>query len=194
MSERAVRRMTADEFLEWDQFQADRHELVDGLPVAMVGARRGHDQIVVNAIMEVGGQLRGGPCRVFTGDTAVRIPAGNVRRPDLGVDCGRFEVSATAADSPALVVEVLSPSTREFDMFGKLDEYKTVATLTHIILVDPDAPQVTHWSRTAAQTWTHETIEGLEARVELTGLGVSLPLRALYAGLEFRPFPKLVSE
>ena len=83
MSERAVHRMTADEILEWDEFQKDRHELVDGLPVAMAGAKRRHDQIVVNAIVSVGGQLGSGRCRVFTADTAVRIPGGNIRRRTL---------------------------------------------------------------------------------------------------------------
>jgi hypothetical protein len=29
--------MSADEFLEWDQFQDRRHELVDRRPVAMQG-------------------------------------------------------------------------------------------------------------------------------------------------------------
>ncbi|HLB99396.1 MAG TPA: Uma2 family endonuclease, partial [Acetobacteraceae bacterium] len=115
--------MSADEFLEWDQLQERRHELVDGLPVAMAGAKRRHDRIVVNAISSVAGQLSLGPCNVFTSDTAVRIPAGNVRRPDLGIDCGRFIDDAAAADAPTAVIEVLSPSTREFDMFVKLDEY-----------------------------------------------------------------------
>ena len=122
MSERAVHRMTADEFLEWDEFQTDRHELVDGLPVAMAGAKRRHDQIVVNAIISIGVQLGSGRCRVFSDDTAVRIPAGNVRRPDVGIDCGVFDDNAAAADAPTVVIEVLSPTTREFDMFGKLDE------------------------------------------------------------------------
>jgi len=194
MSERAVHRMTADEFLEWEEFQTDRHELVDGLPVAMAGAKRRHDHIVVNAISSITGQLSPGRCEVFTADTAVRIPAGNIRRPDLGIDCGRFVDEAAAADSPTVVIEVLSPSTREFDMFVKLDEYKTVESLTHIILIDPDTPQVIHWTRTAGGTWTHRTFEGLEAHVALPELGVTLPLAVLYAGLTFHPRPRLIAD
>ncbi len=194
MSERAVHRMTADEFLDWDQFQAGRHELVDGLPVAMAGAKRRHDRIVVNAISSITGQLPSGPCEVFTSDTAVRIPAGNIRRPDLGVDCGRFIDDAAAADAPTVVIEVLSPSTREFDMFVKLDEYKTVASLTHIILIDPDTPQIIHWTRPPGDAWTIQEIEGLDSCAALPELGVTLPLAVLYAGLTFRPRPRLLAD
>jgi Uma2 family endonuclease len=194
MSERAVHRMTAEEFLEWDQFQEDRHELADGLPVAMADANRRHDLIVVNAISSIAGQLPSGLGEVFTADTAVRIPAGNIRRPDLGVDCGRFIDDAAAADAPALVIEVLSPSTREFDMFVKLDEYKTVESLTHIVLIDPDTPQIIHWTRAPAEAWTIHEIEGLDAHVALPELNVTLSLAVLYAGLTSRPRPRLIAD
>jgi Uma2 family endonuclease len=95
-------------------------------------------------------QLRGHRCRAFTADTAVRIPAGNICRPDAGIDCGTFDNDATSAYQPCLVVEVLSPSTRDLDMFGKLDEFKTVTGLAHIVLIDTDTPQAFHWSRTPA--------------------------------------------
>ena len=43
--------------------------------------------------------------------------------------------------------EVLSPTTRQFDRFEKVEEYKTVPTLEYIVLVDPDCPQVRLFSR-----------------------------------------------
>jgi Uma2 family endonuclease len=115
MGETAIRRMTAAQFFDWDPGDDARYELVDGVPVMMTGARRRHDQIVVNGVGELGAKLRGHRCRPFTADTAVRIPNGNIRRPDAGVDCGRFDDDAVHADQPRLVIEVLSPSTRQFD-------------------------------------------------------------------------------
>jgi len=104
--------MSQDEFLEWCQFQDTNYELVDGVPVAIVRARRAHDRAVVNAIRSLGNQLDGNPCQPFTDDSAVRIPNGNTRRPDVGVDCGQFAPDALAVGSPRLVLEVLSPTTR----------------------------------------------------------------------------------
>jgi len=117
----AIRTMSQDEFLAWARDRDQRHELVDGVPVAMAGAKRRHDQIVVNTIRELSTQLRGAVCRPFTPDTAVRIPAGNVRLPDAGVDCGAFWDETNWADQPAVVIEVLSASTRDFDLFGKVE-------------------------------------------------------------------------
>lgn len=194
MSERAIPRMSSDEFLEWCQFQDVQYELVDGAPVAMAGAKRAHDRIVVNAIRLLANQLDGQPGQPFTDDTAVRIPNGNRRRPDVGVDCGGFDPDASMVDSPRLVLEVLSPSTRSVDLFDKLDEYKTVASLAHIILIDPDAPRAIHWWRAADQTWEHARHAGLDAEIVLPDLDVRLVLRALYADLTFRPRPRLWRE
>jgi len=83
MAEPQLRRMTAEEFFAWQEKQDKLYELVDGLPVLplkmMTGASRAHDRAVVNIIVSLGNQLRGGPCRPTTDDLAVRIPAGNVR-------------------------------------------------------------------------------------------------------------------
>ena len=99
MNEQAVPRMSADEFLEWCLYQEERYELIDGVPQAITGARRVHDQITVNAIGMLFALLRGQRCRPFSPDTAVRIPAGNTRRPDAGIDCGTFNPQANKIDS-----------------------------------------------------------------------------------------------
>lgn len=192
MSERAASPMTAEEFLEWCQFRDGRHELVNGEPVAMAGAKRRHDQIVMNVHGMLFNQMRGHRCRPFSADTAVRIPAGNVRRPDAGIDCGTFEDEAMSAGAPFLVLEVLSPSTRDFDMFGKLEEYKTVSGLAHIVVIDPDTPQVYHWFRQPDDAWRHELLEGLHRVVEIVEIPCVLDLATLYDGLTFRPRPRLV--
>jgi Uma2 family endonuclease len=194
MSQRVATRMSAEEFLEWGLHQELRYELVDGVPVAMAGAKQRHDRIVMNTQAGLYTQLRGKECRNFSADIAVRIPAGNVRRPDAGVDCGAFDDNATTAGAPFLVLEVLSPSTREFDMLRKLEEYKTIPGLAHIVLIDPDTPQAFHWSRTPGENWRHALLEGLEAVIHLPEIDCTLGLADLYDGLTFRPPPRLVRD
>ena len=143
MSECAVDRVTTEAFLLWHEQQDRRCELVDGVPVAMAGARRRRDQVVVNALVTLGGQLGVGPCRPFSSDT-VRQSEYQVRYPDLGVDCGQFLHDALTADPPRLVVEVLSETTRAFDFVHKVEEYKSVPSLRHIIFVDTGQPKVIH--------------------------------------------------
>jgi Uma2 family endonuclease len=192
MAEQAVERMGVDQFLAWSLDKADRYELVDGTPHMMARAKRRHDRVVTNVLFLLRGQLSGKTCEPFGADTAVVIPNGNVRLPDAGVDCGQADDDDLKARDPRLVVEVLSPPTRDFDMFGKLDEYKTVPSLTYIVLVDPDAPQATVWSRRGAE-WSFETVRGLEAALSLPALGLVLPLAELYDRVAFQPRPRLVT-
>ena len=186
--------MSAEEFLDWGLHQELRYELVDGVPVAMAGAKQRHDRIVASALGMLYHLLRGHKFRHFTADIAVRIPGGNIRRPDAGIDCGIPDDDAATAVAPLLALEVLSPSTRDFDMFGKLEEYKTVPTLTHIIIVDPDTPQVFHWSRSQNEPWRHVLMEGVDAVVQLPEIDGTIDLASLYEGLTFRPLPRLVRE
>jgi Uma2 family endonuclease len=108
------------------------------------------------------------------------------------VECGRLDDHAYEAGEVRLVVEVLSPSTRELNFFGKLDEYKTVTSMQHVLLIEPNAPEAILWTRQADHSWRHSNIEGLDASIPVTGLGIELKLHDVYAGLDFRPLPRLV--
>ena len=103
MSERVTRRMTEPEFLEWQRHQDLRYELVDGTPRAMTGARFRHDR-VINALSALLDALEGidSPCRPFNADIAVRVPSGDLRRPDVSVHCPPFDEEAMVSDRPRL--------------------------------------------------------------------------------------------
>jgi len=194
MSEGADARMSADAFLEWDLTAPDhRHELVDGVPRAMTGANQRHDQVVVNVLVALGARLRGGPCRPFTADVAVRIPNGDVRRPDVGVRCGPDDERAAFA-VPRMVVEVLSRSTQSVDRARELEEYKSVSGLDHILLIDPETPEVMLWTRDPSGAWGHAVMSGPEATLPLPALAAALRLADIYDGLAFRRPPRLVAD
>lgn len=193
MTEPALRRWTVEAFFAWQEKQSERYELVGGLPVRMMaGAKNVHDDIVVNILVALGNQLRGGGCRPFTGDGSIETLPGQIRRPDLGVDCGRRDPNGLKAALPRLVVEVLSPSTRDFDTFEKLAEYRSVASLDYVMVAEPNAADVVLWRRTADRDWERRAIVGLDETVDLPDLGVALPLRDIYEGVQFPPRPRLV--
>lgn len=172
--------MDADTFLDWATRQEARHELVGGLPKMMTGARIGHDRVVRRALARLTDRLAGGPSEPFTADVAVRTPNGNVRRPDVTVACGEFDPNALALTNPVVVIEVLSPSTRSFDLVRKLAEYQSLPGLRHILPVDPDDRQALPHGRDADGVWTLETLSGPDATIDLAALGITLALSDLY--------------
>jgi Uma2 family endonuclease len=180
------------DFYRWVGMQERKYELVDGEPLMMAGASRHHDRITKNMIVALDRQLRGHKCQPFTSDTFVRIPAGNARLPDTGVDCGDFDDDALEASCPLLVVEILSPTNRTFDRTDKLEEYKTVDTLEYILLIDPDYPQVRLYWRDPDQRWLSKRIIGLDASIGMSAIDIAVNMNDIYERLEFRPRPALV--
>ena len=188
MGEPEFKRMSADEFLVWQQSQDQNYELVDGLPVlplkSMTVASHSHDRVVVNIIREFATQLRRKPCKPTTDDIALKIPSGNVRRPDLMVECGSVDPKGASAVEPRLAVEVLSRSTMGTDRFRKVEEYKTIPSLAYILLVDTERPQWTFYERDETG-WTVRFIDDLDATVELPAIECRLLARDVFEGLPF---------
>ena len=194
MPEPAFPRMTVEAFFAWQESRTERYELVDGHPLRMMaGAKNVHDDIVVNLVAELRNQLRGGGCRPFTSDGSVETRPGQIRRPDLGVDCGPRDPNGTKAALPKLVIEVLSPSTRDFDTFKKLEEYKETESLVYIVLVEPNEALALVWKRDDAGAWIEERVRGLDGEIAMPGIGANLKLSAIYEGVEFPLRPRLVS-
>lgn len=185
MSQPLAAPMTVDEFFAWQAEQDERYELVDGYPVPhrmMTGASNFHDSVVVNCIVALGVQLRGTRCRVATSDTALRTSIRGLRRPDVTVDCAPPRDGSYESHRPTLAVEVFSPSTKRIDQLRKLEEYKRLPTLVYILFAEPDVPQVLLLTR-AADGWSDEAFAGLDAAIELPGIGARLALADMYAGI-----------
>lgn len=180
-------KMTVEEFFEWQLEQDRNYELVDGVPVlpvkAMTGASRRHDTVTVNAIVSLGTQLRGRPCRPSTQDQSVKTFRGT-RRPDLLVECGGRDDHSMSATDPRVVVEVLSPSTTRYDRFQKLSEYQAHPAIRVILLIDTQRPRATVWRRGEAGWNAHEE-SGLDAVILLPEIEAVLPLVQLYDTLDF---------
>jgi Uma2 family endonuclease len=184
---------TVDQFFAWQSRQSERYELVSGFPVRMMaGARNVHNDIVINILAELRARLRGSGCHPFNGDGSIETLPGQIRRPDAGADCGQRDPNAFQAALPRMVAEVLSPTTRDFDTFEKLTEYKQVESLDYIVAVEPSAPEVVVWSRGQDRAWVRHIVEGIDHEVDMPAIGVTLPLAEIYDGVEFPARPRLV--
>jgi Uma2 family endonuclease len=194
MSVAARQRMTADEFILWNLEQEARYELVDGFPVLkfdngpemMAGASDQHDQIVVNLIQALR-VLRGSPCRVKSADQAARMASGDIRYPDVTIDCGARRPDSYESVQPTVFFEVLSPSTRRFDLIRKTNEYQALPSLRHFVLLEPDRPAALLWTREEDGGWTCDEITGLERDLPLPAVGVVLTMAEVYEDVEFSP-------
>lgn len=142
--------MSVDEFLVWAPTVPERHELVDGVPIAMAAERAGHARAklaLVNALREAIARA-GLPCEAFTDGMTVRIDEHNGFEPDALVHCGEpIDDDESEVPSPVIVVEVVSPSSIGRDSNAKLDGYFRVVSVQHYLIVDTRSGRVVHYQR-----------------------------------------------
>lgn len=152
---------TFREYVRLEEAARLKHEYFDGAIYAMAGGTPEHAAIASNIIAMLTNELRGSGCRVHSADLRVRIQAsGLVTYPDVTVICGPFEGDAedsSTATNPALIVEVLSPSTATYDRGEKLAHYKRIESLRAVVLVAYDSLHLEIHQRGEDGAWTSST-------------------------------------
>jgi Uma2 family endonuclease len=104
--------------------------------------------------------------------------------PDLQVVCKSNEPTSVFQDQPVLIIEVLSPSTRRYDLDEKMAAYLTIASLEYYIALEQHQPIAIVMSRTA-DGFLREVIEGIKTDIKLPVLECTLSMREIYEGIEF---------
>lgn len=177
-------RLTPAEYLAFEQASGVKHEYADGCVQAVSGASLRHATIVGNLVAILGGQLRGRGCRVLAGDMRVRMPSPvSYAYPDVMVVCGAPRLEDGVVDTllnPALIVEVRSPATRDFDRGEKWVRYRQIDSLREYLTVAQDRPHVERYTRQGERLWLLSETADLRDSVELESIGCVLELSGLY--------------
>lgn len=193
MTSSALRKISEEDYLRTEELSPFKREYVDGFvyalhgedaPNAQAGATSRHGLICMNigsALHKVA--LRQG-CRLYQSDMRVRIPQLGFTRyyyPDLVLTCTPVDDDATFVSSPCLVVEVLSPSTRDLDRREKLLAYTALSSVQGYLLVDTATRAARLYVRNG-EGWDDEYVEE-EGELSLPCLNISLSLSDVYEGI-----------
>lgn len=154
-----------------------RYELIDGQPVAMAGAKKNHTAIVSKLIMAMGNHLEANnsPCFPYASDLKVIIDEQNFYYPDIVVDCGASDESAT---QPKLIIEVLSYSTQAKDKTKKFEHYKTLPTLEEYAVIEQDFMEVIVYRK--KDNWTQPNLYHQGDSVVFDSIGLTLAIEEIY--------------
>lgn len=181
--------VTIAEFDAFVDAQPDdtKWELIDGRIVAMTNPTGRHGQIALNLALALRPAADRAGCQINVGAMRVQgSPDGSgvdKTIPDLTVACTDWTPAATFVTQPAIVVEELSPSTRDYDRGAKLAFYKSLPSLRDIVLVYQDEIRVEHFARTADE-WTMIPLTAPGGTLQLTGLPAGVPLAEIFAGTD----------
>jgi Uma2 family endonuclease len=186
-------KFTVEEYLQMEKAATERHEYYQGEIfqmqghgelLAMSGAALRHNIISTNLIVGLANRLKGKKCQPYGPDLRINIPQNTLYTyPDISVFCDEFKTSEDDEDSvvePAVIIEILSPSTRNYDRGEKFMLYRDIPTLKEYILVDTASIRVEIFRINSGGHWELEEYKKLEEILLLPSIAVSIPLSEIY--------------
>src|SRR3974377_2171540 len=146
MSAHIQPRLRPEEYLEIERAAQCRSEYFNGRIYAMAGGSHRQAVVISNLVFGLRSEIAKRGCLVTSSNLRVRIdPGGLYTYPDVVVVCEKPEYADNHRDTllnPALIMEVLSPSTEAYDRGFKSAQYRTLASLKEYALVSQAEPRI----------------------------------------------------
>ena len=157
-----------------------RSEYVDGHIYAMAGASELHNTVTGEFHTLLNSQAPD-HCRVWQSDMKVVLQHEGKHfayYPDIMAACEPDDNDDPyVRTNPSLVVEVLSPSTKRYDLKEKFDNYIQIPSLIEYVVVSQDTPYLQIFRR--KNNWQPEAYY-VDDTFTLDSLGVSITVRQIY--------------
>jgi Uma2 family endonuclease len=176
------RHYTYDEYVALDEASNVKLEFYAGDIYAMAGGTPEHAALCLQVGSSLNVQLEGKPCRVYGSDLRIRVLAtGLATYPDATVVCGPLERDPEGKNTvlnPTLLVEVLSPSTADYDRGEKREHYQQIPSLRELVFVAHDQRRI-EVHRRGSDGWSRREA-GPGQSIDLASISCRLEVDALY--------------
>jgi Uma2 family endonuclease len=154
----------------------------------MSGAGLAHNLIFSNVFREVANGLKGKSCLPFGADMRTHIPKNTLfTYPDISIYCGEInEFNEDTLLYPSVIIEILSPSTRNYDRGEKFKLYRDIPALKEYILIDSKGIHVEAFRVNAQHHWELEEYRQADDILSIQTVHLSIPLNEIYERVKFK--------
>ena len=184
MSAQLKIRLTPEEYLAVERKAEYKSEYYAGEVFAMSGVSEAHNLIAGNVSAALHAQLRKRPCKVYPSDMRVKVsPTGLYTYLDVTVVCGEAQFEDDQKDTllnPTVLVEVLSPSTEDYDRGRKFEHYRKLEPLKEYMLIAQDKYHIEHYVRQPDNQWLLSETDSLPDTIHLPSINCDLMLADVY--------------
>lgn len=172
--------LSEEAYLQSELLSEVKREYIDGAVYAMSGASKNHQRITANVLSGFLTHLMNSPCEPFASDIKVKVGS-KFFYPDVMVVCKDDSVNEYYTESPKIIVEVLSKSTRRMDETAKKFAYQTLPSLQEYVLIEQDFVDVEVCRRSEGWVSQHYF---LGDSVSFDSVGVTLSVADIYQRVE----------
>lgn len=182
--------LTPQQYLEQERKAELRSEYFDGQLLAKTGSSADHCTIVGNIAVGIRQQFRNRSCEVFMNMMRIKvIKSSSYFYPDVVAVCGKPQFEDNEQDvllNPTMIVEVLSPSTENYDRGTKFEHYRTIDSLTDYLLVAQDKIHVEHYFRQSDRSWLFSEYKSANDELQIASIGCELLVAEVYEKVDFQ--------
>jgi Uma2 family endonuclease len=178
------KRLSIAEYLAFERGAQQKHEYFKGEVFAMSGAGRRHNIIFSNLFGTLYAKLKGKSCRPYGIDMRLHIPQNTLfTYPDISIYCDELKLpDDDNAQEPSVIIEILSPSTKNYDRGEKFKLYREIPSLKEYILVDTETINVEVFRLNHLNHWELEEYKGEDQHLQIRSLEISIPMLDIYEG------------
>lgn len=174
------------EYLEMEKAAMEKHEYYRGEIFAMSGAGKRHNVIFRNFFRDVAIWLKGQPCQPYGPDMRLHIPENTLfTYADISIyfnDAVSSDEDDESFIKPTVLIEILSPSTKNYDRGGKFMLYRQIPTLKEYILIDTESIHVEQFAINPDQLWQLKEYTSVDDILDISSVSFSTSLREIYEG------------
>lgn len=181
-------KISIEEYLEMENASLEKHEYYKGEVFAMPGAKLPHNTITSNIMTMLGQKLKGKKCKPFGSDMRIHIPTNTLfTYPDISIVCG--EILTLNDDeynvlNPAVIIEVLSPKTKNYDRGEKFKLYRDINTLKEYILVDSQSLHIEVFRLNENNHWELEEYNEANIGLQIKTINEEILIAEIYEGVK----------
>jgi Uma2 family endonuclease len=177
-----------EEYFELEAQSIEKLEYYDGKIKKMPGASYVHNRIATNVLTALNVALMSTKFEVNNSDTKIHIPAiESFVYPDAVVICEKplfYQNRVDTILNPLLVVEVLSPSTEDYDRGEKFYLYRSLASFKEYVVIHQNHTLVSAFFRLNEKDWRTDDVANLSESIHLQSVNIKLKLSDIYRGIE----------
>lgn len=183
--------ISPEEYLDIERTALEKHEYFNGKVLSIKNAFTiKHHEIFSNTLCEIGQKLKGTDFEIFGSNFRLYVRKIEFYAyADMTIVSGKVLVKDDGESdnllNPSVIIELVSKTTRNYDMGEKFTLYRNIDTLKEYILIDTEKVYVQIHVRNADNSWQLTDYKSIDNSFTIDTVQISLSLKDVYADVSF---------